>query len=411
MRNRPESLFAKMDVYLYLENEKAKVKDYIERLEPDYLLKVSEPDLIQHIVDAFRLNVPKLLEGEKHAEEPMETKVDVTGDIRYGHFGSGRTIVDGTLTTVVLPFEGDVEFFHIKPQTYTYPMGYPTLAGNELRFEFTQTKPDAAMILRDYERAVAPVRDNLNALRESVNQHHAGLPAIAKEHVDRRKKRLLEGRGLAEGLGIPIRRREGAPQTYKAPVHRKKVVTLPTVEAGAFRPEPKLEESVYQEILGIIASMAHVMEYSPRAFEGRQEEDLRFQFLVQLNGQFQGLATGETFNYDGKTDILIRIDGRNVFIAECKFWKGEKAFLETIDQLLSYLSWRDTKAAIIIFNRNVNFTDVLQTITAAVPKHPHFKREERKRADTSFRYVFGHPEDKNRELTVTVMAFNVPVRS
>src|ERR1700738_805507 len=37
--------------------------------------------------------------------------------------------------------------------------------------------------------------------------------------------------------------------------------------------------------------------------------------------------------FDGKTDILIRKDGKNVFIAECKFWKGEKAFLETIDQI------------------------------------------------------------------------------
>jgi hypothetical protein len=65
-----------------------------------------------------------------------------------------------------------------------------------------------------------------------------------------------------------------------------------------------------------------------------------------LNGVFEGQATGETFNFQGKTDILIRAQGKNIFIAECKFWKGEKVFLETIDQLLSYLSWRDSKAAI-----------------------------------------------------------------
>jgi hypothetical protein len=63
------------------------------------------------------------------------------------------------------------------------------------------------------------------------------------------------------------------------------------------------------------------------------------------NGVFKGQATGETFNFQGKTDILIRVEGKNVFIAECKFWKGEKALLATLDQLLSYLSWRDTKAA------------------------------------------------------------------
>jgi hypothetical protein len=39
-----------------------------------------------------------------------------------------------------------------------------------------------------------------------------------------------------------------------------------------------------------------------------REEDLRQHFLVQLNGQYEGQATGETFNFQGKTDILIRAE-------------------------------------------------------------------------------------------------------
>jgi len=106
----------------------------------------------------------------------------------------------------------------------------------------------------------------------------------------------------------------------------------------------------YENILSIMRNMVRVMEQSPKAFENMGEEDLRTQFLVQLNAQYEGRATGETFNFQGKTDILIRADeGGNVFIAECKFWSGEKQFLETIDQLLSYLTWRDTKTAILIF--------------------------------------------------------------
>src|SRR5258706_1644712 len=87
-------------------------------------------------------------------------------------------------------------------------------------------------------------------------------------------------------------------------------------------------------------SMVRVMELSPHEFHEIGEEALRSHFLVQLNGAYKGQATGETFNFQGKTDILIRADDKNVFIGECKFWKGEKAFLETISQLLSYVSWR-----------------------------------------------------------------------
>jgi hypothetical protein len=39
------------------------------------------------------------------------------------------------------------------------------------------------------------------------------------------------------------------------------------------------------------------------------------------------------------------------------------------------LSWRDTKAAVLIFNRNADFTAVLAKIRETVPTHPLFKRD------------------------------------
>ena len=150
------------------------------------------------------------------------------------------------------------------------------------------------------------------------------------------------------------------------------------------------------------------MEQSPHAFEDMGEEDLRTHFLVQLNAQYEGQATGETFNFQGKTDILIRAEGRNVFVAECKFWKGEKELHNAVDQLLSYLSWRDTKTALLVFNRNAAFTEVLKKIELAVPTHKHFKRNLGKADESTFRYVFGQPNDSNRELCLTVLAFDVP---
>ena len=87
------------------------------------------------------------------------------------------------------------------------------------------------------------------------------------------------------------------------------------------------------------------------------------------------ISTGETFNCHGKTDILIRVKGKNIFIAECKIWRGEKGFLETIDQLLGYTSWRDTKTAILIFNKNQDFSSVLAKIRSTAKTHTCYKRE------------------------------------
>jgi hypothetical protein len=154
--------------------------------------------------------------------------------------------------------------------------------------------------------------------------------------------------------------------------------------------------------------MVQVMELSPHAFVEMGEEALRSHFLVQLNGIFEGEATGETFNFQGKTYILIRVNGKNVFIAECKFWKGEKSFLETIDQLLSYLSWRYTKAAVLVFNRKADFSGVLAKIGEAGPKHSNFKHDLGKSDESTFRYVFAQPNDANREIMLSVLAFDIP---
>jgi hypothetical protein len=138
------------------------------------------------------------------------------------------------------------------------------------------------------------------------------------------------------------------------------------------------------------------------------EEMLRQHFLVQLNGQFEGKATAETFNMSGKTDILLREEERNVFIAECKFWKGQKAFGEAIDQLLSYSTWRDCKAVILLFNRSIATSTVLDGVEMAANSHSNFKRTVDWRHESSFRYVFHANGDANREIILTVLVFHVP---
>lgn len=164
----------------------------------------------------------------------------------------------------------------------------------------------------------------------------------------------------------------------------------------------------YEQALRIMQDMAVVMERSPEAFKSMNEEALRQHFLVQLNGQFEGKATGETFNMSGKTDILLRDADRNVFIAECKFWKGPKAFKEAIDQLLGYTIWRDGKTAILVFNRGIDTTTVMNGIDAQVKGHPNFKRAVSWSHESGFRYVLRANDDAGRELILTVLVFHVP---
>src|SRR5262249_32136379 len=160
--------------------------------------------------------------------------------------------------------------------------------------------------------------------------------------LDRRRQAAEQTRQTTQAIKYPLRQVGNAPQTYRLPERPRQIVTQ-AVERTPAEPEFVLSEDDYQNILRICESMSLVMEGSPQVFEKAEEEDIRVHYLVQLNGQYQGAATGETFNNVGKTDILIRHENKNIFVAECKFWGGYKELVEAINQLLSYTTWRDTK--------------------------------------------------------------------
>jgi hypothetical protein len=267
-------------------------------------------------------------------------------------------------------------------------------------------------IQRQFAGWLSDVKQWLEWQRNSFRDFNAALEREARQAFERRRQQLLANHNLVACLGIPLKPRPDALVTYTAPeVKRKLAPKLPPATAGSYKPEPALDEAQYEHILTVIQSMVKVMERSPRAFHNLDEEALRMHFLVQLNGHYEGQATGETFNYQGKTDILIRSGDRNIFIAECKVWGGQSRLTEAIDQLLGYLSWRDSKAAILLFNRNREFSRVLAAIPEAVRGHPNFKGEEVRQGETGFRYSFRHKNDPAKILHLTVLAFDVPAVS
>jgi hypothetical protein len=292
-----------------------------------------------------------------------------------------------------------------------YTMNPPEalVTGNQLIFIVDAHGRDDQQVKREIERTLDQIERQLGNLRSNVAEFQRELPPLVREWIERRRTKLLADQRLVSSLGYKLKERSDAARTYAPPEVRRKITPrLPPKSVAPFRPEPALATEDYERILSVLHDMAIVMERSPSAFKALDEEALRFQFLVPLNGHYEGAATGETFNYEGKTDIIIRVDGRNIFVAECKFWSGRKMLTDTIDQLLGYTCWRDTKTAIIVFNRNKSFTKVIEAIPPTVEAHPNYLRTVGTSGETGFRYVFSHRDDPNRELSLTVLAFDVP---
>jgi hypothetical protein len=339
-----EYLFSKGDWQAVTDHQKQRMAAEIDSIEPNRLLNTSMEDLCAYFIEKYRLDVPVLQENRIDADQ-RETQIDVSQDFDRVILDRDRPFhIAGTTIEITVPFSGDAQMFWVRPTTSSIPTPRAVVKDDHLLLPVQGTDLDAEKVRAEIDGQIADINRHLERQRTDAAPFNEQLHDLARQHIERRREKLLADRNLVAALGFPLKERPDALKTYAAlEVRRRITPTMPRASTAPYKPEPVLSMDHYEHILSVMTNMTLVMERSPSAFAAMDEEVLRWHFLVQLNGLYEGQATGETFNYEGKTDILIRVNGRNIFIAECKYWGGPKKLTETIDQLLGYTSWRDTK--------------------------------------------------------------------
>ena len=398
----------------FLDNQKSSLKKEVENTNSNELLNVSEDDFCKYLVDKYSLKCPEIRENDIHISNTSEVDIDVSQDpLRDIWDRSQPYYLKGASITISIPFDGDGRLFHYTPSRFNYNPPYGIVHGQELHLVYETLDHDDKKIKQFYEHELGSVKQYLNWVRGQVVTFNNELEKFSREVIKNRKSKILADLGLINSLGLPIKRSSDIPKTYSIQIPRKITsFEKPRASTEKYIQEPMLSESEYEFILGIIKSMSLVMERNPNSFSKLNETQIRDHFLMILNSHYEGQATGETFNKSGKTDIIIRYKDKNVFIAECKFWRGDKELTEAIDQLISYISWRDTKTALFIFNKNKVFSSVISKIDKIVKEHSCFKRintlnDKSLKDETIFSYIFNQPDDKNREFFLTILAFDI----
>lgn len=316
--------------------------------------------------------------------------------------------IPGQRIELDIPFTGEAELFRCQPSTHTTNPLIGQVRGASIILTWEIPHDVKRDLSSEINSLTQDIEKHLAWVRSDVETFNNALPNAAASAVNARRGRILANQQRVAALNIPVKQRADSPATYSVPIRRKAPPALPPAGSSPYEPEPVWEMSHHEHALKVIQAVAVSMERSPSAFSTMKEEHIRDHFLIELNGHFEGAATGETFNNSGKTDILLRANNRNVFIAECKFWRGSAEFNKAIDQLLGYAAWRDTKTAILVFCRDVQMTTALGGIKSVSEGHANYKRTVDWSHESGFRYIFHHPNDKNREFTLTVLAFDIP---
>jgi hypothetical protein len=210
---------------------------------------------------------------------------------------------------------------------------------------------------------------------------------------------------LIQKVKIPLKQKSSTTVT-KISVDVKKFIH--TIKPAPKRPEEySLEESILISILDYVDNQCKSFERTPASYKQLGEEQLRDIILSALNGIFEGNATGETFVKKGKTDIHLKIDKGEILIFECKIWGGEKLYLETIDQLIGYVTWRENYGVIVMFCKNKDFSKILTQIPEIIQKHPRYIRGYKKLGDSHFVSEHSLPEDGGKIIKIHHLIYNL----
>lgn len=393
-------LFHEGELHLWLRARLEEAVREVEGLAEGQLLGTPLDDLLDYF--------SKKLQVEMVAVDREAITVQEHGDVAVSKSDFGRAYVGHDHgVAFCVPFTGNPELFRYQGSTLTSMYPRAEVGASDLTIRIVSEQADASAIRQKLDRELHLIQQWLGGVAPMVSDYNKQVMNEARKHLEARKSRVLERDKLVASIGFPVR--PHGQQAVHVPLSRKRIVpSLPQPQPGGFRPEPAISDDAYEAILRTMHQMTLVMERNPASFAAADEETIRTHFLVSLNGQYEGAATGETFNGNGKTDILIRVENKNVFIAECKFWKGPDSLAKALDQLMGYMSWRDTKCAVVVLVRDTEMTTVLSKVPEVVRQHSLFKREKPITEATWFRAVLRHREDQSREVLVTVMVFSVP---
>lgn len=241
-------LFADGDLRGTLDAQAAKMVEAIERFDGNRLLNTTTQDLVDYFVSEATVEAAVLTEDQA-AVDHEEAQIDMSHDFRYGPRYDDRPIlVPGTAYRLHVPFTGDPTVFRCQASRGTLNPPRARVERNEVIITHRALQGESGETVNKALRGVmSTIQEHLAWAKNDIDQYNSTLPKRALQAVEKRKKRLLDNQNTVAALGFPLRRREGAAQTYVLPGVRRKVVPSPPPASTApFVPEPALDSGTYE---------------------------------------------------------------------------------------------------------------------------------------------------------------------
>ena len=348
----------------------------VQNLSCEDILSTTPEETLASVLGAYGRERSRLKRDTTRSRQ-TETRIDVQHDFMRGGPYGRPVYIAGVKIELVTTFTGP-DVFALQPSTFSTstPYGYvkndTIIVGCCIPMDvLDRDRHEAAQQLK---RTIDRIEAILQQIEADTYNWESQLYDLLRQEIETRRNNCLAMQETSRLLGVPTEDDSADTTTYTVPIPRRqprKSVTPPRTREPS-NAEPRISDEDFASIISDIHSTLASFERLPQGRVGAPEEHLRNEIIAAL--QPQGPATGESYSKRGKSDIYLPHSGNAVFLAECKWWRGRKAFAEeALPQLLDrYVIWRDTHTAMILFIGNKNATAVINKAVGAIRSHPRF---------------------------------------
>ena len=268
------------------------IENEIKSFDKDYVLNVSQEELIKFLYDKYYLEPLKIDSASESFGTPNKIMRTVRGS--FGHNINQEVYI----FTFKYKYEGNPQLFEITPSSYA--LTFYTIDVDKkseiVSFSFTidNHNPDAFHNLKSqcYHKAFA----NLEEVNREAEKWNKALEGTINSIFTRIKGKYIDENKFFEAINLKIN--PESKMIYSVPTIKKKIIPQPKISPKKnYSSEPTISYDIYQDILKVIYQSGKKMETKPSLYVGKDEEGLRDQFLFILEDRYEGAtATGETFN-------------------------------------------------------------------------------------------------------------------
>jgi len=412
--------FTGKEVRGFVKEKHEKMKQEVLVLKDSEILNCDFEQWADYLASKYYIEPITLFEN--NIDKTMsETKVKLYNQwAKTSSYEPEYYMIDGYCIAFVIPFDGDEKLLQLRPSTFILTsfevasmQGIYNNSCGSFSLEFCYTAQELKektnvneFVESEFKHEFESYRKMINYVNSEVEQYNKGIRSNALQLLDTRKKKATDYAALSQSLNIPIKLSTTAPNIAPLPLNHvvRQPISKPT--SKPLSKEYCISDDDYKNIVNIIHNVCTSMEATARTFIKTGEEEIRDFILATLGTHYVNMVTGETFRKVGKTDIHIVFENKAAFIGECKIWHGIKKFEEAVEQLFGYSTWKDTKIALIVFNKeNKDFASIQQNILFWIQSNA--KRYEVKNGNIWSCVL--HREDTNTDVQVAIALYDITI--